>query len=197
MRGYVKGDPVFLRRRRESNEPNRPAILRISRHVPRDPASEPGMKLTLDKFDRRILAILQRDNLATSQALGERVGLSASAVQRRIKRMRDARIILRDTAVLDGRALDRPLTVIVEVSVDREAKDVVESFRNRAMATAEVQQCYYVTGEADFVLIVAARSMEDYQDIARRLFLDDANVRRFRSSVVIEALKATLDIPIL
>ena len=150
----------------------------------------------MDKLDRRILAALQRDNLATAQELGDEIGLSASAVQRRIKRLREEGFVVRDTAVLDAAALGRHVTVIVDVTVDREAKQVVESFRRRAEATPAVQQCYYVTGEADFVLVITARSMDDYHQIARRLFLDDPNIKRFRTSVVMDSLKRTLDIPV-
>ncbi|MEZ5561293.1 MAG: Lrp/AsnC family transcriptional regulator [Pseudomonadales bacterium] len=150
----------------------------------------------MDKLDRQILTALQRNNLVTAQELGDAIGLSASAVQRRIKRMRDERLVLRDTAVLNGAALGRHLTVIVDVRVDREAKQVVESFRHRAESTPEVQQCYYVTGEADFVLVITARDMDDYHQIARRLFLDDPNIKRFRTSVVMKSLKTTLDIPV-
>jgi Lrp/AsnC family leucine-responsive transcriptional regulator len=153
------------------------------------------MEVTLDKLDLRILAALQRDNLITSQALGDAVGLSPSAVQRRIKRLRDDKVIVRDTAVLDATALGSPLTVIVNVTVDREAKEVVASFRRRALASPYVQQCYYVTGEEDFVLVVTAGSMDEYHEIARSLFLDDPNVRRFRTSVVMQSLKVTLDVP--
>jgi Lrp/AsnC family transcriptional regulator, leucine-responsive regulatory protein len=150
----------------------------------------------LDKFDRTILALLQRDNLITTEKLGELVGLSSSAVQRRIKRLRDSGVIVRDSAVLDAKSVGRPLTVIVAVAVERETNEVVEAFRRRALAADEVQQCYYVTGEGDFLLVITARSMEEYQDIARRLFLDDPNVRHFSTSVVIEPLKTTLDVPL-
>jgi len=154
------------------------------------------MDTTLDKLDLRILAALQQNNLTTSEALGDAVGLSASAVQRRIKRLRDDKLIVRDTAVLDAAALGRPLTVIVSVSVDREASAVVESFRRRALASPNVQQCYYVTGEADFVLVIKAADMDEYHALARGLFLNDPNVRRFHTHVVMDSLKATLDVPL-
>ena len=154
------------------------------------------MTLELDGFDRAILAALQENNLVTADRLGERVGLSASAAQRRVKRLRSDGIIAADVAVLDPRAVGHGATFIVEVTLEREGAAQFESFKRRMLAAAEVQQCYYITGEGDFILIITAASLQEYEKIIERLFFDDKNLKRFRTSVVLSRVKASLSIPI-
>jgi DNA-binding Lrp family transcriptional regulator len=100
----------------------------------------------LDSFDRAILAALQENNLISADRLGERVGLSASAAQRRVKRLRSSGIVAADVAVLDPRAMGQGATFIVEVTLEREGAAQFESFKRRMLAAEEVQQCYYITG---------------------------------------------------
>ena len=82
------------------------------------------------------------------------------------------------------------------VELERERVDQLDAFRRRAKAEPRVQQCYYITGEADFALIVLARDMQDFQDLTHRLFFDDANVKRFRTSVVMDRTKVGLTVPL-
>lgn len=60
----------------------------------------------------------------------------------------------------------------------------------------EVQQCYYVTGEADFILVVSVRAMGDYEALTRRLFFQNNNVKRFRTFVSMDRVKVGLSIPL-
>ena len=82
------------------------------------------------------------------------------------------------------------------VELERERVDQLDAFRRRAKAEPRVQQCYYITGEADFALIVLARDMQDFQELTHRLFFDDANVKRFRTSVVMDRTKVGLTVPL-
>lgn len=153
-------------------------------------------RVELDDFDRRILIELQQNNLISAEQLGARVGLSASAVQRRMKRLRDGKVIIDDVSVLEPEAIGRPLKVVVEVTLERESLELFEAFKRRIRDTPEVQQCYYITGEGDFVLIVTAADMSDYQRIAERLFRDDRNIKHFRTSVVLSSVKTSLAMPV-
>lgn len=112
-----------------------------------------------DDFDRAILAILQRDNTTPQREIAEAVHLSAPAVQRRIKRLQEAGIIRANVAVLDQCRLGRPLTIMVEVRVASEQPHRVAPFRRRVQEDPAVQQCYAITGDADFLLILTAASM--------------------------------------
>jgi len=154
------------------------------------------MMSPLDAFDRSILQALQENNLISADRLGERVGLSASAAQRRVKRLRNDGYIAADVSVLDPRALGQTATFIVEVTLEREGAAQFESFKRRMLAAVEVQQCYYITGEGDFILIITAANLEEYEKIIERLFFDDKNLKRFRTSVVLSRVKASLSLPI-
>lgn len=149
----------------------------------------------LDETDRRLLDLLQADARRSLDALAAEVGLSAPAVQRRVKRMRDSKVILREVVEIDPEAVGLGMTFIVIVELERERADQVDAFRRKAMNEPLVQQCYYVTGEGDFVLVVLARDMNHFEAMTRRLFFEDANVRRFRTSVVMGEKFHSLAVP--
>lgn len=150
----------------------------------------------LDDVDRRILANLQENNLMPADLLGERVGLSASAVQRRARRLRETGVIVGDVSIVDPKALGRNTSFIVEVMLDRESAEVVEAFKRRMCSTPEVQQCYYMTGEADFLLIVTSPDVEAYERLMQRLFLNEKSVRKFRTSLVLSRVKTSSAVPV-
>jgi len=145
----------------------------------------------LDAFDRRILALWQGDTRLPAKTIGDEVGLSAAAVQRRLKKMREEGVIEAEVALLDPVALGLPVTCIVNVDLDRERSVDLDRFRRKMLACAEVQQCYYVTGQSDFVLIVLAADMAAYEAFTRRVLLDDANVKSFVTHVVMSRVKAS------
>lgn len=151
---------------------------------------------SIDTFDRAILDILQRDNLTPQRLIAERVHLSAPAVQRRIKRLQELGVIAANVAVLDPAHLGRPLTVLISVQLDNERPDLVQPFRARVAREPAVQQCYYVTGDADYSLIVTVADMQEYQALAQRLFAQDANIRRYTTSIALERIKTGLQLPL-
>lgn len=150
----------------------------------------------LDDFDRAILRELQRDNLMPQRLIGEAVNLSAPAVQRRIRRMERDRVVVANVAVVDPARLDRPLTIVVEVALESEAIEHIDDAKRSFVAAPEVQQCYYVTGEADFVLIVVVPTMADYEALTRSLFFGNRNVKRFRTLVTMDRVKVGLTVPV-
>lgn len=143
----------------------------------------------LDAFDYRILQRWQADTRLPAKTIADEVGLSVAAVQRRLKRLRDSGVIRREVAELDPRPLKLPVTCVVMVDLERESAADLERFRRKMLAAAEVQQCYYVTGQSDFVLIVLVSDMEAYDSFTRRALLDDANVRSFTTHVALERVK--------
>jgi DNA-binding Lrp family transcriptional regulator len=150
----------------------------------------------LDDYDIAILEILQADNTVPQRLIGEKVHLSAAAVQRRIRRMEDDGVIIGHVALVDPVRVGRPITIVVEVDMDSEQALLLDAAKKSFLADREVQQCYYVAGDADFVLIVTVASMDDYQALTRRLFFDNANVKRFRTLVVMDKIKARLSVPV-
>lgn len=150
----------------------------------------------LDRFDLAILEILQRDNTTPQRTIGDAVNLSAAAVQRRIKRMRQTGVIVGNVAVVEPGRVGRAITILVEIAVESERIDLIEGVRESLSAAPEVQQCYYVTGEADFVIVVTVATMQEYEALTRRLFFASNNVKRFRTLVVMDRVKVGLRVPI-
>ncbi len=149
-----------------------------------------------DSFDRAILTLLQRDNRMPQRLIAEQVGLSAPAVQRRIQRLEASGVIAANVAIVDPEALGRPLTILVEVEVESERADRIDDLKRRFLDAPEVQQCYYVTGEVDFMLVVTVPTMADYEEMTRRLFFADENVRKFRTFVTMDRVKTGMRVPV-
>ena len=149
-----------------------------------------GSEQPLDRYDRNILAIVQRENQTPHRVIGEAVGLSAAAVTRRLKRLRGSGVIARDTSVVDPGAVGRPLVIIVEVTADSEKLDELDAMRSLFEQCPQIQHCYYVTGECDFVLIFNVRDMAEYEQLTRSLFLEQDNIKRFTTFVAMETIRS-------
>ncbi|MGO4667421.1 Lrp/AsnC family transcriptional regulator [Bosea sp. 2RAB26] len=156
----------------------------------------PSPAVTLDSFDLAILRILQRDNTTPQRVIGEAVNLSAPAVQRRIKRMEETGVIQANVALVDPARLGQAITIFVEVELESERADLIDAAKQEFTAAPEVQQCYYVTGEADFVLVILVPSMAAYEALTRRLFFGNNNVRKFRTFVAMDRVKVGLAVPL-
>ena len=150
----------------------------------------------IDRFDIAILDILQTDNTTPQRVIAQAVNLSAPAVQRRIQRLKDSGVIRANVAVLDPVKVGKPLTIVLEVHLENERPDRTAPLRARIAAEDAVQQCYGVTGEADYLLVVTVASMDDYDALTRRLFEGDDNIKRFRTSVALASLKTGLRVPL-
>lgn len=149
--------------------------------------------VTLDRFDRALLAEVQRDNQQPARQLAEHVGLSESTVLRRLRRLRREGVIVADVSVVHPAVLGLPLTLHVLVSLEREGLSELDAFTRRLRARPEVRQAWYVTGEAEFVLQLQLAGMEAYEGFARDLFHDDPNVRTFRTFVAIRRVVGATD----
>ncbi|PCH45282.1 MAG: ArsR family transcriptional regulator [Hyphomicrobiales bacterium] len=154
------------------------------------------MQEILDNADKAILMAVQENARTGLDALADLTGLSVATAQRRLKRLRDIGVIEREITLLDPAKVGQHMSFIVMVELERERLDQIDNFSRRAKAEPQVQQCYYVTGEADFCLICTAKDMSDFEALTERLFFDDANVRRFRTSVVMGRRKVGLGVSI-
>lgn len=150
----------------------------------------------LDELDRKLLTLLQRNTAVTAEDLGSQIGLSASSVQRRIKRLRATGAIEREVAIVNADAVGKRMTFIVGVKVDFGQKAGVDTLQRKLLADARTQQAYYVTGEVDLILVVVVRDMQDYDDWSKTLLLSSPAMLRFQSNVVIEGLRVGLAIPL-
>jgi len=150
----------------------------------------------LDTLDRKILRRYQRDTRVAAQRIAAAVGLSTAAVQRRLRRMRDIGVIEAETARLDPLALGFAVTCVVGVELIRETASGIERFKQRMARYPQVQQCYYVTGSMDFMLVVLAADMRAYELFTHKALLDDGNVRSFVTYVVLDRTKTGSEVPV-
>ena len=153
--------------------------------------------LQLDELDRKLLDLLQSDAARPLYELGDEVGLSASAVQRRLARYRSSGVIARQVAVLDPDVVPGTVLACVLVTLERETKKLHSAFRQRLLAAAEVQQCYDLAGTWDYLVMVAATSMPHCRTVIDDLFLDAPNVKRYETLFIFEPIKRGLNIPLL
>jgi DNA-binding Lrp family transcriptional regulator len=151
---------------------------------------------SLDKFDRRLLALVQHDATLSSEQLGAQLGLSASAVQRRLKRLRSTGVISATVAILEPNKIGSPPTFVVGVELERERPELLARLRAWMSAEEAVQQAYYVTGAADLLLFVVVPDIPAFDAFMARLMAENPNVRRFSTSVVLAAHKRQLNIPV-
>lgn len=149
----------------------------------------------VDNFDLALLQALQEDSDVPLRALAERVNLSTASVQRRIQRLKKDGYVQATTAVLDPEKLGQVITLMVEVHADRTQSADLAAMKAQ-FSGPEIQQCYYVTGDADFLLVLTVSSMTVFQALAQRLFHDNPNVKWFRTIVSLERVKATLQVPL-
>lgn len=152
--------------------------------------------MELDRFDRQLLNLVQEDAGRTAEQLSESVPLSPSAIQRRLRRLRELGVIAREIAVLDPRRVGRPTTFIAALQVERERPEQLARLHAWCEAEAQVQQAFYVTGEADFVLVVTAPDAQAYDALMRRLMADNPDVRRFTTNVALTLVKRGLSVPV-
>ena len=150
----------------------------------------------LDDLDRKLLDLVQQDAARSLDQLGEAIGLSPSAVQRRLTRYRSDGLIAKEVVVLDPDALPGTVLACVLVTLERESKRLHSSFRERMRAAPNVQQCYDVAGEWDYLAIIVASSTAHCRALVGELFMDAPNVKRFNTLFVFDSIKRGLDIPL-
>ncbi len=127
-----------------------------------------------------------------AQVIGLQVGLSAAAVQRRIKRMREGGVIRAEIAQLDAAQVGLSVAVIVHVDIERESLQHIDAFKALMKKRTEVQQCWYTTGLTDFILVVHVASMAAYEQFTRDVLLGHENVAKFTSFVALGEVKSGL-----
>jgi DNA-binding Lrp family transcriptional regulator len=154
------------------------------------------MPPTLDELDRKILVLVQQDARRATEAIGAEIGLSASAVQRRIARLRELAVITAEVAIVDPKSVGRSLTLIVDVEVERERPELLAVLKRWIAGEPAIQEAWYVTGDGDFVLIATARDVEDYDALMQKLVTENSNVRRFRTRVALSTLKRGCRVPV-
>lgn len=142
----------------------------------------------LDAFDHRIIAVVRRNNLEPARTIAGRVGLSESAVLRRLRRLRAIGVIVADVSVVDPARLKPAITIHVLVELHQSNLRAEQAFGRKMQRQPEVVAAWNVTGRTDFLLIVAVASIEEYQRFSDEILAADEDVRMFETLVSIREI---------
>jgi len=150
----------------------------------------------MNRIDRKILSILQKDGRISFAELARQVGLTTTPCIERVKRLQRDGYIKGFQAVLNPQMLDASLLVFVQVRLDRTSKENFDNFHDKVMRLEQVQACYLVTGGFDFLVQARVGDMSAYRDFLSDDLLTLPGVQESTSVVVIEAYKESLQLPI-
>ncbi len=154
----------------------------------------------LDSIDRRILQALQADGRLTFDELAGRVGLSASAVLRRVRRLEEMEIISGYVALVKPEAVGLGLTAYLNVRLEKHSeahkRNPMDLFKAAVQAWPEVVECASLTGEMDYLLRVVVTDMAHYARFISDTLLRHPSVQDCKSSFVLERIKGTTAMPV-
>ena len=145
--------------------------------------------MNIDRIDRAILVALQVNNRISNVNLADKVGLSAPACLKRVKRLRESGVIISDVSIVNAQLAGNKMTLIVSVEMERDRADIYQTFRHTMMQAQEVTQCYQISGSYDFVIIICVQDIQAYEIFVERVFHRDLNIRKFHTSVALRTVK--------
>ena len=155
---------------------------------------------SFDKLDRAILRRLQDNGRETYDVIGAEVGLSASAVLRRVKRLEETRVIDRYVALVKPEAVGLGLTAYLNVRLEKHTEshklNPMDLFRASVQGWPEVVECAALTGEMDFLLRVLVQDMAHYSRFIMDTLLKHPSVQDCKTSFVLDRVKATTAVPV-
>jgi DNA-binding Lrp family transcriptional regulator len=154
------------------------------------------MPRPLDAIDRRILRVLQADGRLANSELAKQVGLSPSPCLRRVKMLEDSGVIWRYSALLSGAAVGLPMTLYCRVTLDRQDKAGIEGFAKAIAGVPEVLECHLMAGSYDYLLKVAAASLDDYQRFQMQHLTPLPGVRNVVTEIPLKTIKGTSSLPV-
>lgn len=142
----------------------------------------------LDAFDRRLLDLVRQNNLEPARTLADKVGLSISAVLRRLRRLRQEKVIVADVALLHPALTGSALTMHVLVRMQQAGPQSMDAFAREIVHHPEVTGAWDVTGDEDFLLKIQVATMEEYDGFTRRVLNEDRGVHSFTTLITIRTL---------
>lgn len=150
----------------------------------------------IDRTDRRILTILQRNGRVTNSELSEKVNLSPSACHRRVQHLEKTGFIRDYVALLDPRMVGRPATVFVEISLSGQADEVLDAFEREVAKIPDVLECHLMAGQADYLLKVVAADTDQFAQVHRRYLAKLPGVAQMHSSFALKTVFKTTALPV-
>ena len=151
--------------------------------------------MTLDEFDARILSELQSNSDSTSEAIGHRVGLSGSAVAKRLRKLNESGLVERHVAVLNLRLIGPSITALIICSFDPDGPLVRDEFTRLVSPRSEVTNIWVLTGEVDVGLTIVTRTLDECTQITRSLQENFPQLKNLKEYIVTAQPKRSLVVP--
>lgn len=145
----------------------------------------------MDKTDRKILNILQQNGRITNSKLAAEIGISPPAMLERVKRLEASGMIRQYAALIDREKAGFGLLAIIIISVSLNQITSLKNVKGKLLALEEVQECYQLTGDVDFLLKVAVRDMPSYTSFINEKLTAIPGIQNIRTSFVLETIKST------
>lgn len=142
----------------------------------------------IDDFDRRLLELVRRNNREPARTLADKVGLSLSAVLRRLRRLREQKIIVADIALIDPALTGSAITMHVLVRMKQPGMRTMDAFARKIADEPEVAAAWEVTGDDDFVIKVQVATMAEYDAFTRRMLGDEQGVMAYKTLITIQTI---------
>ncbi|HYD88014.1 MAG TPA: Lrp/AsnC family transcriptional regulator [Vitreimonas sp.] len=152
--------------------------------------------IDLDHADRRLLRAIQRDASASQAELAEEAGVSPSLVSRRLSRLKEAGVLRAVVGLVDPEGAGLTCSAIIRVRLRDHAAANVKAFKDLVARMNEVTLCVMLTGEADYLMKIVARDLPHFQEIVQSKLLRCAAIAHMESSIVLEHLKNTTELPL-
>lgn len=152
--------------------------------------------MALDDIDRRILTALQRKGRMSNSDLSEQVHLSPSACHGRVQQLETDGYIQGYVALLNARKMGVPTTVFVEITLQGQADEVLDSFEKAVSLIPAVLECHLMAGSADYLLKVVAEDTEDFARIHRQFLARLPGVGQMQSSFALRTVRNTTALPV-
>jgi Lrp/AsnC family leucine-responsive transcriptional regulator len=150
--------------------------------------------ITIDPTDKRILQLLQENADYTNKEIAAKLGMSTTPIFERIKKLKVNGVIKRVIAIVDKKALGKTLTAYCNVSLKVHAKDFLEKFEQDVAELKEVQECYHIAGQYDYMLKVNTKDIDTYQRFITQKLAGLKNIGNVQSSFVMKEIKHTYTI---
>ena len=142
----------------------------------------------IDDIDKQILSFLNEDAFISNKEMAQRLGMSPTPIHERIKKLEQEGIIKGYKAIIDPHKLGKALTVFCEITLKEHAADYLKQFEDDAMSLKEVQECYCVSGNSDFLLKIVVSDMDDYRDFILHKLASIKNIGNAQSHFVMNEI---------
>ncbi|SDR35190.1 Lrp/AsnC family transcriptional regulator [Pseudovibrio sp. Tun.PSC04-5.I4] len=155
------------------------------------------MNNSLDETDRRILSVLQQRGDISNRALADAVGLSPPPCLKRVRRLQDVGVIEKTVALLNPDLVGQGLIAFVDVELEKQRDDLLRLFEQRVSERHEVLQCYMVSGDSDYLLVINVLDMKAYELFVRDVFTREPNILKYKTRFGMSRVKYSTELQIM